>query len=85
LEAISGYRGGLGSTEANGRLEDWSNRHVEALLASARQLLELRDASEHIRERAIVTHGRHFADSLDALLDHAVELGWQPRKDGGNG
>jgi hypothetical protein len=81
LEAISGYRGGLGSTEANGRLEDWTNRHVEALLASARQLLELTEALLYLHARNFDGHGWH----PDKVVDLALRVGWQPRKDGGNG
>jgi hypothetical protein len=59
----------------------WFINHGDALLASARQLLELTEALLYLHARNFDGHGWH----PDKVVDLALRVGWQPRKDGGNG
>jgi hypothetical protein len=56
--------------------------HTGTLLASARQLLELTEALDWLADRGWWSVARQRPNEIVA---YAKSLGWQPRKDGGNG
>lgn len=54
-----------------------ADAEVVAMLGARERLERLESAAEAVRQHDIAASGRHYANPLDALLEHAVNLGWK--------